>query len=41
VRYHQGQLPGIADRFANRPMILPADYEAVKRAALGGIEARV
>jgi threonine synthase len=41
VRYHQGMLPGIADRFANRPLNLPADYEAVKAAALGSIEARV
>jgi threonine synthase len=41
LKYHQGALPDIDSRYANRPVVLPADYEAVKRAALGGIEARV
>ena len=38
VRYHEGALPGISDRYANRPMLLEADYEKVKRAALGALE---
>jgi threonine synthase len=38
IRYHEGALEGIADRYANRPVLLPADYEAVKRAALSGVE---
>jgi threonine synthase len=35
VRYHTGELEGIGGRYANRPVVLPADYEAVRRAALG------
>ena len=38
VRYHEGTLEGIGDRYANRPHILPADYEAIKSAALGAVE---
>jgi threonine synthase len=32
VRYHEGALPGISPRFANKPVELPADYDAVRRA---------
>lgn len=38
IKYHEGTLPGIGDRYANRPVVLPADYETVKRVALNGIE---
>jgi len=38
VGYHQGTLEGIADAHANHPVVLPAEYEAVKRAALDGID---
>jgi threonine synthase len=38
VGYHEGTLPGIGDRYANRPIVLPADFEAVKRAALSSVE---
>jgi threonine synthase len=41
LKYHEGALAGIGDRYANRPVMLPADYETIKRAALGGIAARV
>ena len=34
IRYHEGTLDGIGDCHANSPVVLPADYEAVKRAAL-------
>jgi threonine synthase len=37
--YHLGQLAGIGDRYANRPVVLPADYERIKRVALGAAEA--
>ena len=40
VGYHEGSLSGIDDRYANRPIVLPPDYEAVKSAALGVVEAR-
>jgi threonine synthase len=38
INYHEGSLPDITDRYANRPVVLPADYEAVKRAVAGGCE---
>jgi threonine synthase len=36
VRYHEGQLDeyGVAPRYPQRPVELPADFEAVKRAVL-------
>jgi threonine synthase len=39
VGYHEGTLEGIADQYANHPVVLPADYEAVKRAALDSVDA--
>lgn len=39
VGYHQGTLEGIAATYANKPVVLPADYEQIKRAALEGVEA--
>lgn len=39
VGYHQGSLEGIAPALANKPVLLPAEYEAVKRAALDGVDA--
>jgi threonine synthase len=39
VGYHQGTLENIAATYANRPVLLPAEYEAVKRAALEGVDA--
>jgi threonine synthase len=39
VGYHEGSLAEIADTYANHPVLLPADYEAVKRAALDGVDA--
>ena len=38
VGYHQGSLEAIADTYANQPVVLPAEYEAVKRAALDGVD---
>jgi threonine synthase len=32
VRYHEGALPGVAPRHANRPVELPADFDRVRRA---------
>jgi len=37
VGYHQGTLEGIANTYANTPVLLPADFEAVRRAALDGV----
>ena len=37
VGYHQHLLEEIADTYANTPVNLPAEYEAVKRAALDGV----
>jgi threonine synthase len=37
IRYHEGTLEGIGDRYANRPVPLPADYAAVRDAALAGV----
>jgi threonine synthase len=37
VGYHQGTLDGIAATYANQPVLLPPEYEAVKRAALDGV----
>ena len=39
VGYHQGILEGIGATYANKPVVLPADYEQVKRAALEGVDA--
>jgi threonine synthase len=39
VGYHEGALGRIADTYANHPVVLPAEYEAVKRAALDGVDA--
>jgi threonine synthase len=39
IKYHQSLLEGVADTYANHPVLLPADYEAVKRAALGSLDA--
>ena len=39
VGYHQGTLEGIAATYANKPVVLPAEYEQVKRAALEGVDA--
>ena len=36
VGYHAGSLEGISDRYANRPVLLPADYQRVRDAALSG-----
>jgi threonine synthase len=36
VQYHEGTLPGVASTYANRPIDLPNDYDAVRR-ALDGI----
>ncbi len=38
IRYHEGALEGIGADHANRPVLLPADYEAVKSAALSGVD---
>ncbi|MCC6173719.1 MAG: threonine synthase [Chloroflexi bacterium] len=38
IKYHQGDLDGVEPVYANRPVLLPADYEAVKRAALEGVD---
>jgi threonine synthase len=35
VRYHEGALEGIAAPYANRPLELPNDYDAVRRAVDG------
>jgi threonine synthase len=37
IRYHEGTLEGIGRRYANSPMLLPADYDAVKAAALSAV----
>jgi threonine synthase len=40
VAYHAGSLTGVASRHANRPMELPNDYDAVRR-ALDGVTSGV
>lgn len=37
TRYHENRLEGVESRTANRPVALPDDYDAVKRAVLEGI----
>jgi threonine synthase len=39
VRYHEGRLPGASSRRRNVPIDLPNDFEAVKRAVLGDLDA--
>ena len=39
VGYHQGTLEGIGAAYANKPVVLPAEYDLVKRAALEGVDA--
>jgi threonine synthase len=39
VGYHQGTLEGVSAGYANKPVLLPAQYDAVKRAALDGVDA--
>jgi threonine synthase len=40
VRYHEGRIKGVDSRTRNSPIDLPNDYEAVKRAVLGDLDAR-
>ena len=37
VRYHEGAIPGVSPKHANRPIELPNNFEAVKRAVLGAL----
>jgi threonine synthase len=37
VRYHEGQLAGIGDKYANRPVVLDPDYDAIRRVVLGTV----
>lgn len=37
IRYHENRIEGVESRHANRPVPLPDDYDAVKRAVLEGI----
>jgi len=39
VRYHEDAIDGVTSQHANRPLALPADYEAVKSAVLGTLDA--
>ncbi|HVZ32159.1 MAG TPA: pyridoxal-phosphate dependent enzyme, partial [Polyangiaceae bacterium] len=39
VRYHEGRLHGASARFRNVPLELPNDFEAVKKAVLGDLDA--
>ena len=32
LRYHESRLPGVTPRYANTPVELPNDYDAVRRA---------
>jgi threonine synthase len=41
IKYHEGTLPDVEDRYANRPLVLPPDYEQVKQAALGAAPAKL
>ncbi len=38
VRYHEGRLPGADSKNGNRPIELPNDFEAVKKAVLGDLD---
>jgi len=40
VRYHENKIAGVESRSRNTPIDLPNDYEAVKRAVLGDLDAR-
>jgi threonine synthase len=37
VRYHENRIEGVQSQYANQPLSLPNDYEAVKRAVLEAI----
>jgi threonine synthase len=37
IRYHESQLEAIGAGHANRPVLLPADYEQVRRTVLGAV----
>jgi len=37
-RYHEGKLRGMASRYANRPVELPADYDQAREAILRALE---
>jgi threonine synthase len=39
IKYHESALPDVTDRYANRPVLLPPDYERVKKAALRAVDA--
>jgi threonine synthase len=39
VKYHEGALEGVSGRYANRPISLPNDYDAVRRALAGSLSA--
>jgi threonine synthase len=38
IRYHENSIPGVQSAYANRPVTLPNQYEAVKRAVLTSLE---
>jgi threonine synthase len=40
VRYHEGRIPGADSKSRNQPLELPNDFETVKRAVLGDLDAR-
>jgi threonine synthase len=37
LRYHEGRIDGVTSRNANRPLPLPNDYDAVRKAVLGAV----
>jgi threonine synthase len=37
IRYHEGEIAGVTSEYPNQPVVLPDDYDAVKRAVLESI----
>ena len=38
--YHEDKLPGVTPAYANLPVVLPPDYEAVKKAIFDTLDRR-
>ncbi len=40
IQYHEGQLAGVTPAHANLPIVLPPDYDSVRRAIFGALDKR-
>ena len=41
IRYHEDEIPGVASKYPNRPVHLPADFETVKKSVFEELDKRI